>query len=67
MQNDIEKRIIELMKKDNRRDFTVPEIMKELTITNRESVVAAVARLEGSKDIEESRRKGRTRYYRLKQ
>jgi hypothetical protein len=65
MQNDIGNRIINIMKNDNRRDYTIPEIMTALGMKNREKTVAAMARLEGSNTIELSREKGRTKYYRL--
>ena len=66
MQDDIGNRIVNIMKNDSRRDYTIPEIMAALGLKNREKAVAALARLEGSAKIEVSREKGRTKYYRLK-
>jgi hypothetical protein len=66
MQDDFGNRIVEIMKNDNRRDYTIPEIMSALNLKNREKAVAALARLEGNGSIEVSREKGRTKFYRLK-
>ncbi len=66
MEDNIDNRIIDLMKKDMRRDYTIPEIMKALEIKNREKIVASLARLEGQKQVEISPRKGRAKYYRIK-
>ncbi len=65
MKDNIENKIINIMKNDMRRYYTIPEIMKASEIINREKVVTALARLEGKNKIE-LREKGRTKYYRLK-
>ncbi len=66
MSEDISNGIVNLMKRDMRRDFTIPEIMNELGTRSREKVVTALARLEGKNIIEIPREKGRTKYFRLK-
>lgn len=66
MQDNIGIKIINIMKNDNRRDYTIPEIMTALNLKNREKAIAALARLEGEGYIEVSREKGRTKFYRLK-
>jgi len=65
MKDNIENRIVNIMKNDMRRDYTIPEIMKASEIINREKVVTALTRLEGKNKIE-LREKGRTKHYRLK-
>ena len=60
----MENEIIKLMKNDTRRDYTIPEIMRELKL-GREKVVMSLARLEGKGKVEISRVKGKTTYYRL--
>lgn len=66
MQDDIEKRIVNIMKNDTRREYTVPEIMGALGLKSREKVMAALGRMEGRDTIEKPREKGRAKYYRLK-
>ena len=66
MSNDIANDIVNLMKSDMRRDFTIPEIMSELGSRSREKVATALARLEGKNIVEISREKGRVKYFRLK-
>lgn len=67
MQDTIDNKIINLLKDNMRRDYTIPEIMKDLDIKNREKVVTSLARLEGQKKVEISREKGRAKCYRLKE
>ncbi len=67
MNDNIDNRIIDLMKDNMRRDYTIPEIMKDLEIRNRERVVTSLARLEGQKEVEISREKGRAKCYRIKE
>jgi DNA-binding transcriptional ArsR family regulator len=66
MKYKIDNEIINLMQNDMRRDYTIPELMSALDITNRERVATAIARLEGKEIVEVSREKGRVKYYRLK-
>ena len=65
MRYDIDKEIVDIMQKDLRRDYTIPEIMASLDVKSREKVVSALSRLEGRGTVEISREKGRTKYYRL--
>jgi len=65
MKYEIENKILTFIKKDLRREYTIPEIMIAVSVKNREKVVAALARLEGQNNVEISREKGRTKYYRI--
>ena len=67
MPDEIENKIANVMQKDVRREYTIPEIMTGLDVKNREKVVGALARLEERGIVEVSRLKGRTKYYRLKE
>ena len=66
MEEDIENKIVDLMDRDRRRDYTIPEVMASLSIKSRETIIAALALLEGRGIVEVSRKKGRVKYYRLK-
>jgi|GEM_PF-2205536 hypothetical protein len=67
MQEKITDKIIKYMKKDLRREYTIPEIMREINVKNREKVVVALTELTTLAIIEISREKGRTPYYRIKE
>jgi len=67
MKDNIDNIIINIMKTDMRRDYTVPEVMTATEITNREKVATSLARLEGQNKVEISRKRGRTKYYRIKE
>ncbi len=66
MKDSIGENIMILLKKDIRRDYTIPDVMTATGVKNREKVVIAVARLEERNLVEISREKGRSKYYRLK-
>lgn len=67
MSNEIDNTVVNVMKMDLRREYTIPEIMEAINVKSREKVIAVLARLEGRNVVEVSREKGRTKYYRLKQ
>lgn len=67
MQDGIYSKISNVMQKDVRREYTIPEIMAGLDLKNREKVATALARLEERGVVEVSRQKGRTKHYRLKE
>ena len=67
MPDEIENKIANVMQKDVRREYTIPEIMTGIDVKNREKVVGALARLEERGIVEVPRQKGRTKYYRLKE
>lgn len=66
MRVEIDNKIVSVMQKDVRREYTIPEIIAGLDVKNREKVVGALVRLEERGIIEVSRQKGRTKCYRLK-
>ena len=68
MQYKIDNDILELLRANLKREYTIPEIMSELNINNREKVATSVGRLEGKGLIEMTREKGKskiTKYYRF--
>ena len=66
MQDEIGEAVVNFMQRDLRRDYTVPEIMRGLSIKNREKVVTTLVRLQERNIIEVSKEIGRVKYYRLK-
>jgi DNA-binding Lrp family transcriptional regulator len=66
MENEIDNEIIELLKKDLRTDYTIPDIKTALKIKSREKVVASLSLLEGRGIVEVSKKKGPVKYYRIK-
>ena len=66
MAEDIAHNILTLLKKDDRLDYTIPDIMKALDVRSREKTVTTLARLEERKMVEISREKGKTKFYRIR-
>jgi len=69
MSETIENKIIKFLRIDLRREYTIPEIIKGIGVSNREKVASSLARLEGQKVVEISKEKGKikkTPFYRLR-
>jgi hypothetical protein len=67
VEKQIDNRVVDFMSIDQRREYTIPEIMAGVGIKSRENTAAILARLEGRGIVELSRQKGRTKYFRLKE
>jgi len=66
LEEQIESQVVNFMNIDRHREYTIPEVMTGVDVKNREKAASALARLEGQGIVELSRKKGRTKYYRLK-
>ena len=64
MSDQIKNRIIDYIKQDSQREYTIPDIQKGSGIRNREHVVVALRELE-LEGLVKSRTKGRVKYYHL--
>jgi len=62
MVQSFENKITSFIKRDDQREYTIPEIMKGIKDKTREEVVATLARLEVKKKLT-YRLRGRVKYY----
>ena len=64
MSDQIKKAIINYIKQDSQREYTIPDVQNGAEIRNREHVAVALRELE-LEGLVKSRTKGRVKYYHL--
>lgn len=64
MSDQIKSEIINYIKQDSQREYTIPDIQNGAGIRNREHVAVALRELE-LEGLVKSRKKGRVKYYHL--